>query len=147
MSSAKVEYNALTECSQDLLWLKQLIYEISTMECSGTLLSDNQSAIAIASNQIYHHGTRHINFRLHFIRDLIEKSKIQLKYLPTTDMVADSLTKNFPTQKLKNHLKTMFGNKAEITRYGGALGKDHFGTMHLNKPFRHNSLRSQEFIA
>ncbi|MBW0483500.1 hypothetical protein O181_023215 [Austropuccinia psidii MF-1] len=43
------------------------------------------------------------------------KSKIWLKYLPTTVMVADSLTKNFPIQKIKNHLKTMFGNKSEIT--------------------------------
>ncbi|MBW0465734.1 hypothetical protein O181_005449 [Austropuccinia psidii MF-1] len=101
LSSAGVEYNALTECSQDLLWLKQLLYKISTIECSGTLFSNNQSAIAITSNQIYHHGTRHINFGLHFIRDLIEKSEIQLKYLPTTNMVADSLTKNFPIQKSK----------------------------------------------
>ncbi|MBW0497484.1 hypothetical protein O181_037199 [Austropuccinia psidii MF-1] len=144
LSSAEAEYNALTECSQDLFWLKQLLYEMSTNKCSGTLFSDNQSAIAIASNQIYHHGTRHINFRLHFIRDLIEKSKIRLQYLPTTNMVADSLTKNFPIQKIKNHLKTMFGNEESITRYGGVLRKDPSGTVHLNKPFRHNSLRSQD---
>ncbi|MBW0461131.1 hypothetical protein O181_000846 [Austropuccinia psidii MF-1] len=129
LSSAEAEYNALTECSQDLLWLKQLIHKISTIKCSGTLFSDNQSAIAIASNQIYHHGTRHINFRLHFIRDLIEKSKIRLQYLPTTYMVADSLTKNFPIKKVKNHLKTMFGNEATIPRYGDVLGKDPSGTM------------------
>ncbi|MBW0525253.1 hypothetical protein O181_064968 [Austropuccinia psidii MF-1] len=101
LSSAKVEDNALPECSQDLLWLKKLIYKISTINFSGTLFSDDQSAMAISSNQIYHCGTRHINFRLHFIRNLIEKSEIWLKYLPTTDMVKDSLTKNFPIQKIK----------------------------------------------
>ncbi|MBW0559486.1 hypothetical protein O181_099201 [Austropuccinia psidii MF-1] len=101
LSSAEAEYNTLTECSQDLLWLKQLIYEISTIKCSRTLFARSQSAIAIASNQIYHHGTRHINFRLHFIPDLIEKSKIWLQYLPTSNMVADSVTKNFPIKKIK----------------------------------------------
>ncbi|MBW0529506.1 hypothetical protein O181_069221 [Austropuccinia psidii MF-1] len=49
LSSAKAEYNALTEFSQDLLWLKNLIYKISTIKCSGTLFSNNKSAIAIAS--------------------------------------------------------------------------------------------------
>ncbi|MBW0498786.1 hypothetical protein O181_038501 [Austropuccinia psidii MF-1] len=130
LSSAKAEYNALKECSQDILWLKQLIYEISTIECSGTLFSNNQSAIAIASNHIYHHSTRHINFGSHFICNLIKKSGVQLKYLPTTNMVADSLTKNFPIQKIKNHLKTIFGNEATITRYGRVLEKGPSGTLH-----------------
>ncbi|MBW0479253.1 hypothetical protein O181_018968 [Austropuccinia psidii MF-1] len=62
LSSAEAEYNALTECSQDLQWTRPLIYETTQVQCRSILHSDNQSAIPIASNHIYHHGTRHINF-------------------------------------------------------------------------------------
>ncbi|MBW0493307.1 hypothetical protein O181_033022 [Austropuccinia psidii MF-1] len=62
LSSAEAEYNSLTECSQDLQWTRQLIYETTQVKCRSILHSDNQSAIGIASNHIYHHGTRHINF-------------------------------------------------------------------------------------
>ncbi|MBW0536281.1 hypothetical protein O181_075996 [Austropuccinia psidii MF-1] len=47
---------------QDLEWTKQLIFEVTNKEVSCNLHSDNQSAIAIASNPVYHHGTRHIDF-------------------------------------------------------------------------------------
>ncbi|MBW0531370.1 hypothetical protein O181_071085 [Austropuccinia psidii MF-1] len=71
LSSAEAKYNALTESSQDLAWTKQLIMETTNLKVQCTLYSDNLSAIAIASNPVYHHGTRHINFRLHFIRDAL----------------------------------------------------------------------------
>ncbi|MBW0497850.1 hypothetical protein O181_037565 [Austropuccinia psidii MF-1] len=61
-SSAEAEYNALTKSAQDLSWIKQLIYESTNKEVSCILHSDNQSAIAITSNPIYHHGTRNIDF-------------------------------------------------------------------------------------
>ncbi|MBW0473195.1 hypothetical protein O181_012910 [Austropuccinia psidii MF-1] len=62
LSSAEAEYNVLTESAQDLSWVKQLIYESTNKELFCVLHSDNQSAIAIASNPVYHHGTRHIKF-------------------------------------------------------------------------------------
>ncbi|MBW0577314.1 hypothetical protein O181_117029 [Austropuccinia psidii MF-1] len=62
LSSAEAEYNALNESVQDLAWTKQLIFEVTNKVISCTLHSDNQSAIAIASNPVYHHGTRHIDF-------------------------------------------------------------------------------------
>ncbi|MBW0559032.1 hypothetical protein O181_098747 [Austropuccinia psidii MF-1] len=62
LSSAKAKYNALTKSAQDLSWIKKLVYESTNKELSCVLHSDNQSAIAIASNPIYHHGTRHIDF-------------------------------------------------------------------------------------
>ncbi|MBW0581287.1 hypothetical protein O181_121002 [Austropuccinia psidii MF-1] len=111
LSSAEAEYNTLTECSQDLQWTRQLIYEATKVQFKSILHSDNQSAIAIASNHIYHHGTRHINFGLHFISDLIDNDKIELRYLDTNNMVADLLTKNFSKSRNDKHLKIMFGTE------------------------------------
>ncbi|MBW0487558.1 hypothetical protein O181_027273 [Austropuccinia psidii MF-1] len=57
LSSTEAEYNAMTESTQDLAWMKQVIQEAIGVTCMCTLHSDNQSAISIASNPIYHHGT------------------------------------------------------------------------------------------
>ncbi|MBW0489703.1 hypothetical protein O181_029418 [Austropuccinia psidii MF-1] len=62
LSSAKAKYNALTKSAQDLSWIKQLIYESANKDFSCVLHSNNHGAIAIASNPVYHHGTRHIDF-------------------------------------------------------------------------------------
>ncbi|MBW0483613.1 hypothetical protein O181_023328 [Austropuccinia psidii MF-1] len=109
LSSAEAEYNAMSSCCQDSEWLCQLISEITFKKISSTIYSDNQSSMALASNRIYHHGTRHIDFRLHFIRSLLEDEKITLKYIPTQRMVADLLTKNLPYSKSKGHIEIIFG--------------------------------------
>ncbi|MBW0462946.1 hypothetical protein O181_002661 [Austropuccinia psidii MF-1] len=105
LSSAASEYNALTKSAQDLVWTKQLIFEITNNELLCTLHSDNQSAIEIASNPVYHHGTQHINFCLHFIRNLLECQSLNLKSIPTSKLPVDILTKNVPLSKALPHLK------------------------------------------
>ncbi|MBW0482931.1 hypothetical protein O181_022646 [Austropuccinia psidii MF-1] len=109
LSSTEAEYNALSSCCQDSEWLCQLFSEITFKKITSTIYSNNQSSIALASNRIYHHGTRHIDFRLHFVWSLIEDEKIILKYIPTQYMVADLLTKNLPYLKSKGHIEIIFG--------------------------------------
>ncbi|MBW0555741.1 hypothetical protein O181_095456 [Austropuccinia psidii MF-1] len=110
LSSAEAEYNAATEAIQELLWLKNLLLETTNLIPKLTLFTDNQSTIAIASNHVYHHGTRHINSRLHFIQNLLENQELQINYLETNRMIADSLTKNNPYNKSIDHLKIIFSN-------------------------------------
>ncbi|MBW0506779.1 hypothetical protein O181_046494 [Austropuccinia psidii MF-1] len=113
LSSAEAEHNALSSCCQDSEWICQLIFEITNKKITSIIYSDNQSSIALASNRFYHHGTRHINFRLHFIQSLIEDEKIVLKYISTEDMLADLLTKNLPLAKSHNLLKKTFGQEIQ----------------------------------
>ncbi|MBW0524133.1 hypothetical protein O181_063848 [Austropuccinia psidii MF-1] len=94
LSSAEAEYNALTESAQDLLWIQQLIFETTKTETHSSRHSDNQSAISIASNPVHHNRTRHIDFQLHFIQNLVENHFLHLKYLPSSQIPADLLTKN-----------------------------------------------------
>jgi hypothetical protein len=81
-----------------------------------TLCTDNQSAIAIASNPIYHHGTQHINFRYHFIRDHVESKLITLKYLQTNKMHADLLTKNLTEGKTTVHQTKLMGEQCTVLK-------------------------------
>jgi hypothetical protein len=54
---------------------------------------DNQGALALVKNPYLHERSKHINIYYHFIRDLTEKARISVTYIPTGDIVADRLTK------------------------------------------------------
>ncbi|KAI0995983.1 hypothetical protein K3495_g12199 [Podosphaera aphanis] len=54
---------------------------------------DNQSAIALAKNPHLHERSKHIDVCYHYIRDLVEKGMLKFKYISTSEMPADGLTK------------------------------------------------------
>ncbi|MBW0466023.1 hypothetical protein O181_005738 [Austropuccinia psidii MF-1] len=111
LSSAEAEYNALSGSAQDMEWMRNLILEATSKKIQQLMFTDNQSAISIASNHIYHHGTCDIKFCLHFIRDLIEQKNLKIQYLDRNKMIADSLTKNNPSNKSIEHLNVIFSRQ------------------------------------
>ena len=54
---------------------------------------DNQGALALVKNPYLHERSKHINICHYFIRDLVDKARISVTYIPTEDMAADGLTK------------------------------------------------------
>nr|GEV90376.1 putative ribonuclease H-like domain-containing protein [Tanacetum cinerariifolium] len=56
---------------------------------------DNESAIYVVKNPVYHLQTKHIEIRHHYIRDSYEKSLIEMVKIHTNSNVADLLTKAF----------------------------------------------------
>ena len=71
------------------------------------LFTDNQGAIALAKNPEYHAHTKHIDIKLHFIRQHIEEGWIQLIYCPTDDMIADIMTEALAKEKHKKFVRWM----------------------------------------
>lgn len=43
-------------------------------------------------NPIFHTRSKYKHIRQHFIREYVEKKIVEIKYLPTEDLVADILT-------------------------------------------------------
>ena len=62
------------------------------------MLRDNQGSLALVKNPYLHKYLKHINICYYYIRDLAEQGKLQVNYILTTDMVADSITK--PLQRV-----------------------------------------------
>jgi hypothetical protein len=69
--------------------------------CNSTLniYSDNQSAIRLATADCYKPKTKHIDIRLHFIRENIANTKVKLLFVNGSSMVADNLTKGVTFEK------------------------------------------------
>ena len=99
-----------------------------------TLYSNSQSAIALAWNEQFHACTKHIDIRFHFIRYIIEASKITIDYCPTEDMVADTLTNALPSTKAKHFTAALGLCKV----WGGVLEyRDAVGTATRDQHGRH----------
>ncbi|KAL2341772.1 hypothetical protein Fmac_009712 [Flemingia macrophylla] len=83
---------ALVTC--ELVWLKQLLRELKFGdEHTMKLYCDNQVALHIASNPVFHERTKHIEIDCHFIREKLISKEISTAFTNSNDQLADLLTK------------------------------------------------------
>lgn len=94
LSSTEAEYRAMTEILKELLWIKGLLLDFGINHTEPmTLRCDNQSAIYLSSNPVFHERTKHVEAECHFIRDFIIKGTISTKHVSSKEQLADILTK------------------------------------------------------
>jgi competence CoiA-like predicted nuclease len=60
------------------------------------LKCDNRSTIVMCKNSVHHERSKHIDIKLHFIRELVANNSVELEYVSTTEQKADILTKTLP---------------------------------------------------
>lgn len=100
LSSTEAEYMSMSNASKEAIYLRRLLQELGFLENeSVTLHVDNQGALKLAVNPVYHNRSKHIDIKYHHIRDVVESKSVELKYCPTENMIADIFTKNLPKTK------------------------------------------------
>ncbi|SGY12313.1 BQ5605_C011g06462 [Microbotryum silenes-dioicae] len=67
------------------------------------LKGDNQGAIALTKNPVFHDRTKHLRLTEHFVREWVREGDIVVNYLPTAEMLADMFTKVLPRPALEQH--------------------------------------------
>lgn len=106
LSTCEAEYYAIAEASKELIWFQSLLTEIGISLTNATVLhSDNQAAIKWA--QAEHPPfvrAKHIDVRVHFVRDLVTNGKLEVKYVPSDGNLADILTKPVSPQILRRSM-------------------------------------------
>jgi len=95
LSSCEAEYIAAASATTQALWLSRLLGELLGSKVDVVKLKvDNKSALALAKNPVFHGRSKHIRIKYHFIRDCLEDGNIKADHIPTTDQLADLLTKS-----------------------------------------------------
>ena len=62
------------------------------------LFSDNEAAVKLTQNAVYHSQTKHIDLKAHHIRDLNSKGDVAVRHVRGVDNPADILTKPLPPE-------------------------------------------------
>jgi hypothetical protein len=95
ISSMEAEYIAAFYAMQEIIWIKGLMGELGFDYSDPiVLLIDNQSAIKLATNPVYHKRSKHIDIKYHWIREKVAiKDLVKLKYVKSADNTADIMTK------------------------------------------------------
>ena len=91
---------ALATC--ELIWLKQLLQELRFgNDGQMTLVCDNQAALHIDSNSIFHEMTKYIEVDYHFIREKIASECITTSFINSSDQLADIFTKSLRSPRIQ----------------------------------------------
>lgn len=93
LSSCEAEYIAAAEATSELLYIKGVVELINNDSVDSHLYLDNQSAIHMIENYENSKRSKHIDIKVHFIKDIVEKDMIKLFYVRSEDNIADIFTK------------------------------------------------------
>ncbi|GKB82474.1 putative ribonuclease H-like domain-containing protein [Tanacetum coccineum] len=96
-STTKAEYIDASHCYGQVLWIQNQMLDYGFNFMQAKIHVDNESAICVIKNPVYHSKLKHIEFRHHFIRDSIREKDLEIEMvkITLTTMIADFLTKAF----------------------------------------------------
>lgn len=94
-SSTESEYRALGSVVCELTWILKVLYDLKIEKLLPVLVfCDNESAIKLALNPVFHEKTKHFEVDVHFVREKVAKGVIKIKKIESENQHADILTKS-----------------------------------------------------
>ena len=99
-SSAEAEYRAMANTCVELTWLRYILQDLKVPQTTPTpLFCDNQAALHIAANPVFHERTKHIEIDAHFIREKVLSKEIDVRFVPSEEQTTDVFTKALSVSK------------------------------------------------
>ncbi|XP_016186328.1 uncharacterized protein LOC107628038 [Arachis ipaensis] len=93
-SSAEAEYRALAASTCEAQWIVFILQDLTVPILKpAAIYCDNQSALHIAANPVFHERTKHIEADSHIVRDKAQAQVIKLLPISTLHQTTDIFTK------------------------------------------------------
>ena len=109
-SMTESKYIAASDAAKEAVWLKKFITDLGvvpTISDPIPLLCDNNGAIAQAKEPRSHQKSKHILRRFHLIREIVARGDVVMERVPSTENVADPLTKPLAQEIFDCHCTSM----------------------------------------
>ncbi|KAE8733549.1 hypothetical protein F3Y22_tig00001120pilonHSYRG00173 [Hibiscus syriacus] len=109
LSTTEAEYRAAAMAAQESTWLIQLMNNLhQPVDYAIPLYCDNQSAIRLAENPVFHARTKHVEVHYHFVREKVLQEEIEMRQIKTDEQIADLFTKSLSVGKFE-HFRRQHG--------------------------------------
>ena len=100
-STCVAEYVAASTAAKELVWARSFLGELGIKLNASTLYVDNQGAISLIKNFQVNAKTKHLDIKLHMVRDYISEKQISVEYISTDKNLADLFTKALPKERFQ----------------------------------------------
>ncbi|KAK9048587.1 hypothetical protein SSX86_032448 [Deinandra increscens subsp. villosa] len=95
-STAEAEYVAASAGTSQVVWIQNQLTDYGMEFVNTPIFCDNAAALEIVKNPVQHSKTKHIDIKVHFIRDCFDRELIQLQKVSSDQNVSDIFTKPLP---------------------------------------------------
>jgi histone deacetylase 1/2 len=101
-SSTEVEYKALANAAAEVMWVQKLLSELKIPHPKvARLWCDNLGAKYLTKNPVFHARTKHVEIDFHFVCEQVTKKLLEVRFISTSDQLADSFTKPVSADRLR----------------------------------------------
>ena len=99
-SSAEAEYQAMANVTCEPIWLTALLHDFGIQSKEpATLFCNNEVAIHIAANPVFHKRMKHIEIDCHLVQEKIQAVCLKTMHVSSQHQIVDLFTKAlFPAQ-------------------------------------------------
>ena len=109
---------AAIDAGKAINWTRNILQEFGYLvDYPSTLFIDNQSALTVSKNPEHHGRMNHLDLRFFWLCDQVDAKVISPVYIPTTDQIADILTKALPRATVEK-FRGLLGLKVWFHRVG-----------------------------
>jgi hypothetical protein len=105
LSSSEAEYQALSDCTQEAVFTRNLVEELTGQQKPAIIYEDNLETIFLVKNQQVSSRTKHIGIRHHFMRDLQDRKELDVIFKRSENNSAAIMTKNTTKYIHEKHIK------------------------------------------
>lgn len=78
----------------EVVWLWKFLAGLSGHRLDSTAIHcDNQSCLKVSMNPVQHDRTKHVEMKYHYVREMVQRRVVELRYVPMDEQIVDVLTK------------------------------------------------------
>ena len=108
LSTTEAEVIAAVQCVQEMLYVMKMLQSLGLKVKKPMMIhSDNKGAVDLVNGWSVGGGTKHMDCRIMFLRELKESGTIRIQWVPTDNNESDIYTKNVDKKPFLKHVSNI----------------------------------------